>query len=389
MLAFRHVTKRKQPGSTTHRRALPPVARLGLPNVGQVPTDPPAPHPLVRAAHRVADEVLRPSAELVDGLALLPRSHLDALADAGLMGIVGPVDHGGSAVPDGVARLIQRVIAGACGATFFTWAQHHSPVRYLSTAPDSPARRRWLAPLCAGSARAGVAFAYLRRPGPPAVRAERDGGGWVLDGVAPFVTGWGLVDVIVVVAGAPDGRKVFAAVPVDQSGLGATPLDLMVLGATGTVSLALDGVRIGPDSLVDVWPGPRWDAADREAAARPTGAPFGIADAAIDGLAASDPEVSRVLAAQLDACAGRVEELLAAGALGAHDLDALVVERDRSIDLANRAAQAWVAAAGGRAMARSHPAQRVLREAAFYLVQAQTPELRALEMARLAAVSRR
>jgi hypothetical protein len=65
-------------------------------------------------------------------------------------------------------------------------------------------------------------------------------------------------------------------------------------------------------------------------------------------------------------------------------LQAMTTVRDWSIDLANRSAQAWAAAVGGRAMSRSHPAQRLVREAVFYLIQAQTDELREAELARLA-----
>lgn len=343
-------------------------------------------HPLVSAAEAVAAEVLAPAATAVDRMALLPSSHLDALAEAGLMGLVGPTAFGGSDCPGPVVRRVQRVIAGACGATFFTWVQHHAPVRYLATAPDSSAQRRWLRRLCTGQARGGIAFAYLRRPGPPAVRAEPDGDGWVLHGLAPWVTGWGLVDVIVVVAGAPDGRKVFAALPPETAGLAATPLDLVVLGSTGTVRLTLDGVRVGADELVDVWTADRWDATDRDAAARPSGAPFGIAATALAGLAATEPVRADHLARLVDDCSDRAESLLE-GAVTDRDAwrHELTAVRDRSIDLANRAAQAWVTASGGGAMDRTHPAQRLVREAAFYLVQAQTPTLRELTLDRLCA----
>ena len=328
--------------------------------------------------------MLVPAAAAVDRMPLLPDSHLDALAGAGLMGLTGPVDHGGSDVAGPVVREVQRVIAGACGATYFTWVQHQAPVRYLAPAPDSPARRRWLGALCTGAARGGVAFAYLRRPGPPAVRAEPDGDGWVLTGVAPWVTGWGVVDMLMVVAAAPDRRKVFAALTPETPGLSASPLDLVVLGSTGTVRLALDGVRVGRDELADIWVAERWARLDGEAAARPNGAPFGIADAAISGLAEHDPEVASRLEMALAECTTHAELLLESPAT---DRDAWILEltgvRDRSIELANRAAQAWVAAVGGRAMDLAHPAQRVLREAAFYLVQAQTPELRARTLARL------
>ena len=59
-------------------------------------------------------------------------------------------------------------------------------------------------------------------------------------------------------------------------------------------------------------------------------------------------------------------------------------ERDLGLDLARRATDALVAASGGGAMDRSHPAQRLSREATFYLIQAQTGSLRAATLRRVA-----
>ncbi|MGH8898521.1 MAG: acyl-CoA dehydrogenase family protein [Egibacteraceae bacterium] len=353
-------------------------------------------HPLVAAATRVADEVLAPAAEQVDGLPLLPRGHLDALAQAGLMGLYGPGTDGGQAAPGPIARRCQQLVAAACGATFFTWAQHHSPLRLVAGAPDGEARRRWLRSLCTGEVRAGVAFAYLRRPGPPAVRASPAGdGGWVLEGAAPWVTGWGLVDVIFVVAGCDDGRKVLCLVPVEARGLLPEPLELMVFQCTGTVRLGFAQVAVSAGQVVDVWPDERWQQVDRVAAAQPIAAPFGITERCVQGLRSADRpggslarEAAAALAKELSRCHLRVDELDQPPPEAEPELtgwlEALTTVRDWSIDLANRAAQAWVAAVGGRAMSRSHPAQRLVREAAFYLIQAQTGELRRAELARLA-----
>lgn len=354
-------------------------------------------HPLVVSAARVAAEVLAPAAEEVDGLPLLPRDRLDALAEAGLMGLYGPVAEGGQAAPPPVVRRCQQLVAGACGATFFTWAQHHTPLRVVAGAPDGQARRRWLRPLCTGEAKAGIAFAYLRRPGPPAVRAHpASGGGWILEGAAPWVTGWGLIDVILIVAGSDDGRKVFCLVPVEAPRLLPEPLDLMVFGSTGTVRLRLDQVAVTTDQVVDVWPDQRWRRVDRVAAAKPVSAPFGIAETCVRELRGTgdrNGEVARsaadALAEEFARCHHRMEGLMDRPPPERESeltswLEALVTVRDWSIGLANRAAQAWVAAAGGQAMSRSHPAQRLVREAAFYLIQAQTGELRKVTLARLA-----
>ncbi|MCW2613624.1 MAG: sle, partial [Frankiales bacterium] len=50
--------------------------------------------PAVLRARALADELLRPAAERVDR-DVVPRSHLDAWAAAGLLGLSGPPAYGG------------------------------------------------------------------------------------------------------------------------------------------------------------------------------------------------------------------------------------------------------------------------------------------------------
>jgi len=74
--------------------------------------------------------------------------------------------------------------------------------------------------------------------------------------------------------------------------------------------------------------------------------------------------------------------------LGRHDdagLADLVAARAWGLDLALRSAQALVAATGGRAMAVDHPAQRLLREASFWSIQAQSSALREATLGILSA----
>ena len=110
--------------------------------------------------------MLAPAAEATDRAAVVPRSHLEALAGAGLMGLYRP-----PAPAPAVVREVYEALAGACGVTFFVWVQHHAPVRMLAASANEALRARYLEDLCAGRLLGGVAFAYLRRPGPPAVVA--------------------------------------------------------------------------------------------------------------------------------------------------------------------------------------------------------------------------
>lgn len=360
-------------------------------------------------ARDVADGVLFPRAQETDRSALVPRENLDALRDSGLFGLQGPVDLPGGLGADHVAaRPVFEAVAGGCGATAFVWAQHHGAVRRLGGA-NGPARDAWLPKLCDGTALAGIGFAYLRRSGPPSVRATPSGNGWRLDGEAPWITGWGLIDVLVLMARADDGSVVTAVVdrPSASERLRAGPSQrLAVMGATGTVALRIDRLDVPALDVAGVQTEETWRLRDRLGSATPPAAPLGIAERAIRLLGAkasstSATEASGSFSAELaqrrasaDEVSIAVQGAIAAGAgevaaaPGAveHAVRTGAGERDLGLSLARRATDALVAASGGGAMSLDHPAQRLSREATFYLIQAQTRELRAASLARAIAV---
>ncbi len=344
---------------------------------------------MVAAARRLADDLLRPAAEATDRAVVVPRGHLDALADAGLCGIAGPTDYGGHAAPPPVTRQVYEALAGACGVTFFVWAQHHAPVRLVARSPNARLRERWLPDLCRGSVLGGVAFAYLRRPGPPAVVARPVPGGWRVDGEAPWVTSWGLARLFAVVAVA-EGTDSALFFVLDAGGAGPSvqaspPLGLAAMGASATVRLAFDGLFVPADDVVSTIDLGQWRARDRAGTSKPHPAPLGLATTATRLLAAraeaapgqtAPARAAVALAAELHACRARSYAL---SDLLRHDdthLADLVEARAWGLDLAMRSAQALVAATGGRAMSLDHPAQRLVREAAFWSIQAQSSTLR-------------
>lgn len=352
---------------------------------------------LVSAAWRIADDLLAPAAEATDRAALVPRDHFEALADAGLMGLSAPTGLGGTGSSPATVRAVFEALAGGCGATFFTWVQHHAPVRALVASANEGARHRWLGRLCRGDVLGGVAFAYLRRPGPPAVRATPvAGGGYRVNGEAPWVTGWGLIDVLAVSAATADGRVVTFLTPPDAPGLSPSrPLDLSVLGATGTVRLRFDDLVVPSEAVVTDVTLAAWREHDAVAVAQPQPAAFGIAERCLRlldaaGLPDADSRAVGSLAAEVSRCRSHgyalADEKLSGKDPAALDtqLADLVAARAWSLELAARTAHALVVVSGGRAMHRDHPAQRLAREAAFYLVQAQTPSLLQAELRLLA-----
>jgi alkylation response protein AidB-like acyl-CoA dehydrogenase len=325
----------------------------------------------VAKAVDVADRVLAPDAQFTDQAERVPATNLEALARAGLYGLFG----GAQAPAPATTRAVFEALAGACGATFFVWVQHHAPVRMLAASANADLRERWLTPLRAGEVLGGVAFAHLRRPDPPAVVAQRRaGGGWRLTGEAPWVTSWGLAEVFAVAARWED-RVVFFALPASAPGLEpSSALRLLAMSATSTVRLGFRDVALTDGDVIEDRSFREWQEHDRSATAQPHPAAFGVAAACLSRLTPLEPATAGALQAEWEDC--RAQSYASAGGVGL---------RAWSLELALRCAYGLVAATGGRAMELSHPAQRLLREASFYAIQAQT---RALRQATLECLTR-
>ncbi|HEX2043447.1 MAG TPA: acyl-CoA dehydrogenase family protein [Acidimicrobiales bacterium] len=353
---------------------------------------------LVDAARRLAGTVLAPAAEATDQASVVPRAHLDALAAAGLNGLSGPRDAGGRDAPAAVVRQVYETLAGACGVTYFTWVQHHAPVRLLASSGNAALRARWLPELCGGAVLGGVAFAYLRRPGPPAVVARPVAGGWIVDGEAPWVTSWGLAGLFAVAARVEgDGPVLFVAVAPASAAASASlrasaPLALAAMSASATVRLSFEGLFVPDEDVISTVEARRWRERDRAATAQPHPAALGLAASATAMLVRRAEETGQAavgraaetLGAELAECRRQSYRLADDPSAGDAHLARLVAARAWGLDLALRAAQALVAGTGGGAMALSHPAQRLLREASFWAIQAQSAAVREATLARLA-----
>src|SRR4051812_45257516 len=210
----------------------------------------PVEHPAVVAARQLGDELLRPDAERVD-LEGVPRSHLDALGAAGLMAATD--------LPLSAMREVTELLAAADASTWFVWTQHHTPVRTVRRGSNRELAERLLAPLLAGTMLAGVAYTHLRRPGPPAVTATRDGDGWRLDGEISWLTSWQLADLFCVgaqVAGTDqEDLAIWMLLPLrDTAGVQAEPLGLAAMAGTSTWRVRLGNVRVSSADVALVEP---------------------------------------------------------------------------------------------------------------------------------------
>lgn len=339
-------------------------------------------HPLVQSVARLADQLLAPHAAQVDA-GQVPRSHLAALAAAGVFAMAAPAPDGSRAVPAPVARRVQELLAGADASTWFVQVQHHYPVRALAAVEGFEAT---LADLVAGRQVAGIAFSHLRGwPQRPVRATALPAGGWRFDGTAPWYSGWGLNDVALLAAATADGRVVFGLLPAVQApGLQpSAPLRLAALQATRTVTLRLDGLVVPPAAVVTVAPVQSWLAEDARVSVNANPACFGIARRALDLLAEQGRRPAQQAAATAAQRLRRSLQAVRAECYALVDEVDPDAETDRRLDLRARAHQvmieattALVVAGAGRAMSADAPAQRLAREALFMLIQAQTAAAR-------------
>ena len=323
----------------------------------------------VETAQQLADEVLFPAALATDAADTVPVELLDTLAAAGLYGLAGPAELGGAGDDFNAVCAVVEALASGCLTTAFVWGQHLGAVRAVESSGLGRIREDWLAPLCRGEVRGGLALGGAL-PGPPMLRAHEAEGGWVFDGISPWLSGWGRVDVVHTAARTDDERLVWAFVDARESEtLTVKRLELFALNATATVRAdfhrhPVDRARV---TSID---------------------PFGEGP--------TPPPVLRIHASFALGVAGRCCRLLGStplddelGALRA-DLDLLdpgTIEARRAAagELAVRAASAVLAATGSRSLLTDGQAQRLAREALFTLVYALRPQSRAALLAQLGA----
>jgi alkylation response protein AidB-like acyl-CoA dehydrogenase len=326
---------------------------------------------ILETSREIADTLLFPSANDVDRAELLPVSRLDALAQAGFYGLVGPPDAGGLGVDFPTICGVIETIAGGCLTTAFVWIQHHSPVAALTAAAPGPLRDEWLPALCAGRLRAGIALGGLY-PAPRHLRAQPADGGWIFNGTVPWVSGWGRIDAVFTAARTEDDVVVRALVDAAASHtLRAQPLALVGANASGTVRLTFDRhfVPAGRVVSTESWtPPPPYDGGGRFNGSLALGV------------------------------AGRCCRLIGRGPLDAEltarrgQLDAATDEtmaeaRAAACELAVRAASSLAVATGSGSLLPDAHAQRLYREAMFLLVFGSRPAIRAALLTRLGATA--
>jgi isovaleryl-CoA dehydrogenase len=204
------------------------------------------------ALQRVVDDVVAPSAADADRHSTYPRAALDALADAGILGLVSSPDVGGAgAGMDAAAQVVER-LAGACGSTAMVVLMHYAAVPVIEAFGPKDVREA----IAAGRHVTTLAFSETGSRShfwaPMSTAVEQDGG-VRLDAAKSWVTSAGEADSYVWSSRplAAEGPMTLWLVPSDAPGLSvAGPFDGLGLRANRSTPVTADGVVVPLDAML-------------------------------------------------------------------------------------------------------------------------------------------
>jgi alkylation response protein AidB-like acyl-CoA dehydrogenase len=341
---------------------------------------------------RFLREEVAPNAQKMDLDREALKGALDGLCRLNLMALKRPEEFGGPNISDAGVRHFQEEVARYSGALAFLQTQHQGVVGMIASSENAALRESYLPGMADGSKLVGVGFSQLRRPGPPIMRAEKVDGGYLLNGLVPWVTGWSFYPEFMIGAALPDGRAVFGLVPLEsEEGVAVSaPMELAAMTAAMTVSVTLKDYRM-PDERVALVREAGWiQNNDQINIAQQGSFAIGCAQAGLDVLLANAQkrnlcfaqEAYDQLYSELEAL--RTETELARSRVSEETVQERLNLRAWQIELAMRCAQAAVASSSGAANSMSHPAQRIVREAMVFTVSAQTGPIMDATLRRLA-----
>lgn len=194
----------------------------------------------------------------------------------------------------------------------------------------------------------------------------------MLDGVVPWVTGWGMVDVLQTGAydEASDAVRFLLIDAVAAESLAVERLELIAADASRTVTLTFTSYFVAAEREMEVVPLAQWQRREAPGSALNGFLALGVAARCLS-LVGPSP-----LDAALDRCRA---DLVAA------DADSTPAARAAASALAVRCAAALAVRTGSRSVLAGSPAARLAREASFLLVFGSRPAIRDELLAALTA----
>lgn len=198
--------------------------------------------------------VLFPAALEVDRSGVIPESHFALLAEEGFYGLVAEPEIGGSGVDMPELTAVVETLAGGCLSTAWTWLQHHGVVLALTDTSNIGLWADYLVDLTCGRMRAGVAVSgAVAQPATLTGTVADDG--FRLSGTVPMVSGWGMIDLVLLsaVVPGPQGDVVVSGLVETRELLGAQvvaePLSLGAVRGANVVRLRFENYLLPTEAL--------------------------------------------------------------------------------------------------------------------------------------------
>jgi isovaleryl-CoA dehydrogenase len=207
---------------------------------------------LADALTAVITEVIEPNAANLDRSGEFPRANLDALAEAGLLGLVSDADVGGAGGGVADAAATVEALARACGSTAMIVCMHYAAAAVLEAHGPAEVRRR----IAAGEFLATLAFSEQGSRShfwAPLSTATATGDRVRLDAAKSWVTSAGEADGYVwsSLPMGSEGASTLWLVPGSAPGLKVgAPFDGLGLRANGSSPMAAIGVEVAADAML-------------------------------------------------------------------------------------------------------------------------------------------
>jgi isovaleryl-CoA dehydrogenase len=169
---------------------------------------------LTAKAREVTQSVVAPKAAMIDRERRFPREGLDALAGAGLTGLLVPEQYGG--VGGSLSDLVQVLmeVGKGCGSTAMCFLMHCCGSAVIAAKATPEQGEKWLRPAASGASLATLAFSE-RGTGAhfyiPDLTMTANGTGLTLNGRKSFITSGGEAQLYPVLVKSPsaEGLDIF------------------------------------------------------------------------------------------------------------------------------------------------------------------------------------
>lgn len=338
---------------------------------------------LLEIAEGYFREKIAPKANLMDSQ---PAELLEGLKGLGELDLLALKVRGMSEI---MFRRFQEMAAQYSGALAFLQTQHQSASGMIAKSENEELKQEILPFLSGGNRLIGVGFSQLRRLGEPVLKAVPLKGGYQLNGLIPWITGFDFFGQFIAGAMLEDGSSVFGLMPfknTKQENGGkivlSPPMELAGMASTNTVKAEISNWFLDENQVLFVKPSGWIHVQDKQNVLSHSFFALGCARAALDIIenTAKNKQLPVIwealvkLEEELNICRAEIFNERAHNALQL---------RAWAIDLASRCAIAAITVSGGAANHKHHAAQRVYREALVFTVSGQTTAVMEATLGRL------